>query len=108
MLALRSRLDGPRRLIASFVLLLLLPAAAVVWMGVRLIGQDRALELQLRDRRENAADRLIVGLEKAVSASEQKLTAPPDDDSLLVVIEPGAVESYPEGRLIYYPASPIS
>jgi signal transduction histidine kinase len=107
MLVSRGRLDGPRRLIASFVLLLLLPAAAVVWMGVRLIGQDRALESQLRDRRENAADRLVVGLEKAISASEQKSTAPPDEDSLLAVIDSATVEAYPKGRLLYYPASPV-
>jgi hypothetical protein len=39
------------------VLLLLLPAFAVVWLGVRLIVQDRQLEAeQLRKRREGAAD----------------------------------------------------
>ena len=36
-------LGASRRLILSFVLALLVPAAAVVWLGVRLIEQDRAL-----------------------------------------------------------------
>ena len=35
-----------RRLIAAFVLLLLLPAAAVVWLGIRLVIQDRQLEAE--------------------------------------------------------------
>ena len=48
----------PRRLMVFFLLVLLLPAAAVVWFGLRLIEQDRALEIrQLRERRESACVR---------------------------------------------------
>ena len=46
----------PRRRILSFTLVLLAPAAAVVWLGVRLVDEDRALAArQLRERRESAA-----------------------------------------------------
>jgi hypothetical protein len=42
------------------VLLLLVPAAAVVWLGVRLVIQDRQLESeQLRKQREIAADEVV-------------------------------------------------
>ena len=75
----RAWLGASRRLILSFVLVLLVPAGAVVWLGARLIEQDRALaSRQLRERRESAADRLIAGLEQAVSATERRLDGGPD------------------------------
>ena len=39
----RAWLGASRRLILSFVLVLLVPAVVVVWLGVRLVEQDRAL-----------------------------------------------------------------
>jgi hypothetical protein len=89
----RAWLAASQRLILSFVLVLLLPATAVVWLGVRLLEQDRALaSRQLRDRRESAADRLTGGLEQAVASTERRLESDPDrwalrpDDDAVVVI----------------------
>ena len=102
-----------RRLILSFVLVLLLPAVAVVWLGARLIEQDRALaSRQLRERRESAADRLIAGLEQAVSSTERRLDGEPtgvpirpDDDAVLVTLRPSGIEAYPRD-LLYVPVIP--
>ena len=102
-----------RRLILSFVLVLLVPAVAVVWLGARLIEQDRTLaSRQLRERRESAADRLIAGLEQAVSATERRLDGDPaglpirpDDDAVLVTLRPGGIEAYPRD-LLYVPVLP--
>ncbi len=59
-----GRTGAPNRLILSFLLLLLLPAAAVVWLGIQLLEQDRDLEArQLAERRESAADRFVAALE---------------------------------------------
>ena len=70
----RAWRGAPRRLILSFTLVLLAPAAAVVWLGVRLVDEDRALAArQLRERRESAANRLVAGLAQALSASERRL-----------------------------------
>jgi hypothetical protein len=107
-------LGASRRLILSFVLALLVPATAVVWLGVRLIEQDRALaSRQLRERRESAADRLIAGLEQAVSSTERRLDGEPaglpihpDDDAVLVTLGPSGIEAYPKDRLLYVPAIP--
>ena len=44
MRAPRSWFGGPKRLLWSFALILLLPAVAVGWLGLRLIDQDRDLE----------------------------------------------------------------
>ena len=106
-------LGASRRLILSFVLVLLVPAVAVVWLGARLIEQDRALaSRQLRERRESAADRLIAGLEQAVSATERRLAGEPsgvpirpDDDAVLVTLRPGGIEAYPR-NLLYVPVLP--
>lgn len=110
----RAWLGASRRLILSFVLVLLVPAAAVVWLGVRLVEQDRALaSRQLRERRESAADRLIAGLEQAVSSTERRLDGDPaglpirpDDDAVLITLRPGGIEAYPKDHLLYVPTLP--
>lgn len=110
----RAWLGASRRLILSFVLVLLVPATAVIWLGVRLIEQDRALaSRQLRERRESAADRLIAGLEQAVSSTERRLDGEPtrlpirpDDDAVLVTLRSSGIDAYPRGRLLYVPAIP--
>src|SRR5687767_142512 len=102
----------PRRLIVSFVFVLLVPATAVVWLGVRLVEQDRALaSRQLRERRESAADRLIAGLEQAVSSTERQLasgppglTIRPDDDAVVLTLAADAITAFPTNRLLYLPA----
>ena len=112
--ALRSWLTAPRRLMLSFVILLLAPAMAVVWMGVRLVEQDRALESRrLRERRESASDRLVAGLEQALSATERRLNGPPadfsigrDDDAVIVTFGARRIEAHPREHLIYYPELP--
>jgi signal transduction histidine kinase len=103
-----------RRLIVSFVLVLLVPAAAVVWLGARLIEQDRAIASdQLRERRESAADLFIAGLAQAIAFTERQLGEQPanlpirpDDDAVLVRLDAGATEVHPVGRLLYVPAVP--
>ena len=110
----RAWLGASRRLILSFVLVLLVPATAVVWLGARLIEQDRTLaSRQLRERRESAADRLIAVLEQALSSTERRLDGEPvglpirpGDDAVLVTLRPGGVEVYPKDRLLYIPVIP--
>jgi signal transduction histidine kinase len=103
-----------RRLILSFVLVLLVPAAAVVWLGVHLVDQDRALAArQLRERREAAADRVIASLQQAVAISERRLAGDPDafpfqpdDYALLMTLDAHGIETYPRHRLLYLPGLP--
>jgi signal transduction histidine kinase len=90
---------------------------ALVWMGVRLVKQDRALEAtQLQERREAAADRLIASLGQVLSGEEGRLAdlpngdfRPTEDDVLWVFIGspgPSEVRASPESALLYYPAIP--
>ena len=110
----RAWRGASRRLIVSFVLVLLVPATAVVWLGMRLVEQDRALaSRQLRERRESAADRLIAGLEQALSTTERRLAGGPaalalrdDDDAVLLTLTGNALDIFPSNRLLYRPALP--
>jgi signal transduction histidine kinase len=98
----------------SFVLLLVLPAGAVAWLGIQLIHQDRDLAArQLQERRSSAADRLVADIERAVSATERRLGgAPadlpvlPNDDAVQVTMRGAAVEAFPKGHLLYDPEVP--
>jgi signal transduction histidine kinase len=98
----------------SFVLLLVLPAAAVAWLGVQLIDQERDLESRrLRERRGSAADRLVADIERAISATERRLGgAPadlpvlPNDDAVHVTIRGADVDAFPNSHLLYEPTWP--
>jgi signal transduction histidine kinase len=98
---------GPsRRLIAAFVLLLLLPAVTVVWLGVRLIVQDRELESeQLRRQRESAAERIVGLLNERLSAAEGRLGSAeaPGDDAVTLVLGTNGIDTRPPARLLYQP-----
>src|SRR5215831_10713876 len=102
----------PRRLLLSFTLVLLAPAAAVVWLGVRLVDEDRALATrQLRERREAAADRVVAGLVQALSATERRLAGGsiairPGDDAVLLTLGRDGIDASPADRLLYRPALP--
>src|ERR1700684_1650343 len=104
---------GPRSLLASFVLLLLLPAAAVVWLGLRLLAQERAQEShELLDRRETVCARLVASLDQALASTERSLTGPPAgqtnlaEDAVFLTLRPDRIEAYPKERLLYSPVLP--
>ena len=88
--------------------------AALVWMGLRLARQDRALEAQqLEEQREAAADRILNGLEQALEEEELRLADPandsfrPDtDDVLRVTIGTSEIHVQPDMALLFYPVLP--
>ena len=50
---------------------------ALIWMGLRLMKQDRALEVQqIEGKREAAADRFVAALEQTLTIEERKLNDP--------------------------------
>ena len=107
----RPWLAAPRRLVILFTLVLLLPAVAVGWLGVRLIQQDRELEArQTAERRQTAADRAVAVLEQALASTERQLLAAapaipiaPADDVVLVTFGSDGVQATPSSHLLYYP-----
>jgi len=105
----------PSRYVAVlFLVVAAMSVIALVWMGVRLVQQDRVLEAQrLEEQQEVAADRIIVALEKVLSEEEQKLAddpvvnlSPAAEDYLLINIGSGEVRVRPDNALLYYPVIP--
>ncbi len=101
---------------SKYTAFLFLGVAAVsvitlVWMGMRLVQQDRELEAQrLEEKREVAADRIIVALETALATEERKLVDAPIDnfrpvaeDYLLINVDSGEMRVWPDESLLYYP-----
>ena len=123
----RDWLWSPRRIVAVFAAVALVPAAALGWLSWHLLKQDRALESQrLRERLEYAADRAGASLGRRLAETEERLaelaTVPDTQvagraaelgnrltaDALIAVLRSDAVESYPAARLLYYPFLPAS
>ena len=113
----RQREPGAsRRLIRSFGLVLLLPAAAVVWLGLMLLQSDRALQdRQLAERRDSIADAFVSAFEQAISQTERRLTGAatgvgvqPGDDAIVVTVGAHGIEAWPRSNLLYYPDTPTS
>ena len=109
-----------RRVLASFLAVMLVLGAAFAWLGWRLLQQDRLLERQrTQERLEHAADRVLAALQQSVSEfddlvggslsrSNSGLSRKNElqEGVLLLVAGPQSVETYPD-RLLYYPDLPL-
>jgi signal transduction histidine kinase len=103
----------PRHLLVFFFAVTLVPAAGLVWLGWRLLEQDRQLEAQREmERREYAADRIVGVLQQQLSSVRQGLTDPAalsdlaTEDSVALVLHPDDVTVYPDCGLLYRPVVP--
>jgi signal transduction histidine kinase len=112
----RFQMRAPGNLTAVFLAVAGVSVFALVWLGVAIVRQDRALEIQrLDERREGAADRLVTALERALAADERLLddTGPPPegldrDGALMVVADSSRLQVWPERSLLFYPwAAPL-
>jgi len=96
---------------ALFLAVAAVSVVALIWMGLRLLEQDRALEAQqLEERRKTVADRVVGTLEQALFLEERKLTeaSPPaaGDDAAIVIATPTEFHTRPEKSILYYPMVP--
>jgi signal transduction histidine kinase len=103
----KSSARPPRGLLALIIGITAVPLATLLWLGWRLLEQDRALEQQqVRQRVERGADLVVSALQRAVSASEQPLaagTGPMTEDAVIVTFREGRVDVSPRGRVAYLP-----
>src|SRR5215470_9595195 len=110
-MSLAAWFQPPRHWLALFLLITLVPSSLLVWFGWRSLQQDQALALQqMHERREQAADMIVAGVEQSLSASEQTLRDPAamqalavPEGAVAVVLTPDHIEAYPKDRLLYYP-----
>ncbi len=117
MATFRFRGNPSRNTAVLFLSVAAVSVAVLVWMGVRLARQDRALEAQqLRERREAAADRVIIALEQVLLAEERRIAdlpnadfVPPTDDVAFILTgslsSPDSYEFrvWPDRALLFYP-----
>jgi signal transduction histidine kinase len=109
MTGLRAWLRPPRNLLVLFVLVVCLPAATLVALGLRLIDQDRDLaQKRQAELLARAADQGVRALEGDL-ATQRKLLADRGcvssdvpDDSVCVVFRADRMELFPLQRIPYY------
>ena len=104
--ALRSH--SSRGLMLVFLAVLLPPAAALVWLGLQLLEQDRTFLAQREaTRREAAADAIGRALTQSVAEAERWLTdGDVPEGAVRVTISqalPRVVSVYPTGRTYWVP-----
>ncbi|MBK5290760.1 MAG: hypothetical protein JJE04_03565 [Acidobacteriia bacterium] len=110
-MSLRAWFQPPRRWLGMFLLLTLAPSSLLIWFGWRSLRQDRVLALQqVQERREQAADLIVAGLEQSVEAAEQSLRDPQaaqgigkPEGAVTVTFTPDGITAFPKERLLYYP-----
>jgi signal transduction histidine kinase len=93
---------------ALFLAIAVISAIALIWMGLRLLEQDRALESQqLEERQKTVADRVVGILEQVLFLEERKLTEttslPVGEDAVIVIATRDELHVQPEGSVLYYP-----
>ncbi|MCJ7581583.1 MAG: ATP-binding protein [Candidatus Aminicenantes bacterium] len=96
-----------------FIATAVISVFALIWMGLRLMQQDRALEVQqIEEKREAAADRFVAALEQVLSNEERKLANPlttnfsQEEDFVWISMNSEGIRVQPEKSLLYYPVVP--
>jgi len=109
---MREWLRPPRNLLLFFVLVVCLPAATVIVLGIRLLDQDRAIsrqrQLEILDRAAGDAVRI---LEQDLSRRAERLAggecpvADALEDAVCVVLRHDRIEAVPAGRIAFFPVA---
>ena len=100
---------SPRRrpLFALIVGATVVPLAALVWLGWRLLEQDRLLEgQQVQQQVERAADLGVAALDRALSASEQQLANGDTtwaEGAVALTFREDVIDVAPPNRVAYLP-----
>jgi signal transduction histidine kinase len=96
-----------RSLVALIFITTVAPLLILLWLGWRLLEQDRILERQqAQERVERAADLAVASLQQSISASEQQLAAGSGEwpeGAVSLVFRPTASEGAPRNRIAYLP-----
>ncbi|MEK7403733.1 MAG: HAMP domain-containing sensor histidine kinase [Acidobacteriota bacterium] len=101
MLVGRPLRGSTHRLTAWFLGVLLLPAATLVGLGLRLLEQDKALSAQrAMERREAAADRAVRALEQSLAGAEVLVPA----GAVRLTVSQAGIQVHPPGRVLWLSA----
>ena len=99
----------PSYIIVLIAAATVVPLVTLMWLGWRLLDQDRMLETrQVQDRVERAADLIVAEIERAISASGRRLVSGNEawpEGAVALVFERGRVRVYPRDRVAYVPVA---
>jgi signal transduction histidine kinase len=102
--------SAPRGLVTLIAAITLVPMAILLWLGWRLVEQDRILEnQQIQQRIERAADMIVASLQRVIAESEQRLDGSSDqwpDGAVELFFRDGIIEAHPKDRVAYFPVAP--
>jgi signal transduction histidine kinase len=106
---------APRRVLTLFLIVTLIPVAALGVLSWKLLEQDQELEAQrLHDRLEKSAEIVAAALRQRLadeSARFAKLENDPQelpDDTVLVTFDSEGIRAQPPGRVLYGPELPAT
>ena len=97
----------PRHLLTLYLAGTLAAAAALAWLGWRLIDQERALDAKhAQDHLEIAADRVAAALQRSLNELERQLseaggTLP--GDAVALRADRSSIQARPSNRPVFYP-----
>ena len=104
----RASTRAPWSLVALVAAVTIVPLATLLWVGWRLLEQDRLLERQqIAQRVDRAADLVVAALQRALATDEQRLAAGVrewPEGAVVVRFQDGHVSASPGGRVAYFPA----
>lgn len=113
MATIRAWLQPPRSFLILFGVVLILPAATLIGLGVRLLDQDRALARQRQiELLEHAADQGVHALEQDLAILKKRVAdlgcekTDVPEDAVCVVLRADRFEAIPSQRIPYYPLTP--
>src|SRR5829696_2398864 len=101
------RAGAPRRLVALIAAITIVPLAVFLWLGVRLLDQDRRLERQqARERLQTASDLVVATLQRAAASTDQKLASGAGDwpdGAVAVTFRDNRIDVSPPRRTAFLP-----
>ena len=106
----RDWFHPPRHVLTIFLGVALVCGCALGWLAWLLLEQDKALEVQQRQERiEQAADRAVAVMQRALADLASHLRSDPLKEATLppgvtvLTTGPGGILVQPHGALLYYP-----
>ena len=103
-------LRPPRNLLTFYLAGTVGAAAALTWLGWRLLDQETVLErTRAQERLEVAGDRAVAIFQRSLDDLERAAEAGAvPDDAVVVRADAGSFRAQPPGRLVFYPFVPRS
>jgi signal transduction histidine kinase len=103
-------LRPPRNLLTLYLAGTLAAAAALAWLGWRLLEQERVLErTRAQERLETAADRVVALLQRSLDDLERQSSASAavlPEDTVVLTADGRNVTVWPPNGLVFYPFLP--